>query len=133
MTVDTRRDADYERLAAVSLRALRWGYAVELLLLTATVLVWPAPGRDPNVLIWGLLLLPLLLCLPAVWQGWVRQQVWLCFLILLYFTAAVTECFVPGRLWWGLIEVAACVWVFAAALCYTRWASRAERLRYVEG
>lgn len=132
MNIETPVSPDYGRLARLALRALRLGYAFELLLLTVSVLIWPAPGRDPNALIWILLVFPLLLCLPAVWLGWVRQQVWLCFLILLYFTAAVTECFVPGRLWWGLIEVAACVWVFTAALCYTRWGSRAERLHFVE-
>lgn len=127
MSTEAQAPADYRRLATLSLRALRVGYAFQLLLLTIGALVWPAPGRDPSVVIWILLIFPLLLCLPALWLGWVRQQVWLCFLILLYFAAAVTECFVPGRLWWGLIEVLACVWVFTAALCYTRWGSRAER------
>lgn len=132
MTTALHDLTDYAPRAAASLTALRVSYALELALLTATTLIWPAPGREPNVVIWALLVIPLLLCLPALWRGAVRAQVWLCFLILIYFAAAVTECFVPGRLLWGLIEVVLCVAIFTAALCYARWGSRAERARSAE-
>lgn len=116
-----------QRRAHWALLALRLGYAVELVLLTAVTLIWVGPNREPSFVIWGLLIAPLLLCLPAIWFGWVRAQAWLSFLILLYFAAAVTGVFVPGRELLSALEVAATSWVFVAALCYMRWGARAER------
>lgn len=125
--------ADDRTWAARALFFLRVSYALELVLLTLTTLVVPAPGREPSLVIWLVLVVPLLLFLPALWKGWVRNMVWLCFLILLYFTAAVTECFVPGRLAWGLVEVVLTVTLFGSGLCYIRWGSRAARLKTVNG
>lgn len=114
-------------LARRALWALRAGYAAELVLLALTTLVWPGPGREPSVVIAVLLLLPLLLFLPALWRGVVRTQVWLCFLILLYFAAAVTEWFIPARRAWATAEIVICCWVFIAGMCYIRWGARSAR------
>ena len=74
-------------------------------------------------------LLPLLAFLPGLIFGHPRNQVILCFFILLYFCFAVMNSFAPGL--FGQISVAEAIaegGLFATAMYYARWQGRTNWL-----
>ena len=97
---------------------LLWG-ALQLVFLWKT-LIAPMGGRDPNVSIWLLHSLPLMLFLPGLWRGDYRMFTWLSFAILMYFAATVEALFSPaasGYHWAALVII---VLLFTACLIYVR-------------
>ena len=72
-------------------------------------------------------LLPLLIFLPGLWRGGVRTHVWLCFVVLIYFAAAVTQLFLPQSTALDTIRLLLTVAIFVFALLFIRWRARADR------
>lgn len=103
-------------------------YAWLLAALTLSTLVWPSGGRDPNVVIWLLLVIPLVIFLPGMVKGAVRTHAWLCFVTLLYFLMAVPNLFVPGGQWLDAAELTGSVTLFLAAMFYVRWSGQDAKL-----
>lgn len=131
---------DWQRRASLARWVVALNYVLLLLLVAAQTLVWPGPGREPNVTIWILQTLPLLVVMPGIWRGGVRAHAWLSFIAMLYFAAAVANLplsnlsasaaatsVLPALRWLNVLEVILSVELFVGAMLYVRWRSRAVR------
>lgn len=109
-------------------RIARWvalaGYLLLLLGLTLSTLVWPSRGRDPNVVIWLIVTVPLLIFLPGLWRARPRTHAWLCFVTLLYFLMAVPNVFIADGRELAVVELVGVVMLFLGSMFYVRWAAR---------
>ncbi|WP_019530545.1 DUF2069 domain-containing protein [Dasania marina] len=114
----------YQRLSRYSFYTVLFCYASLLLLYVLTLLMYPSCGRSANLFIAALHLLPLLAFLPSIMRQHVRSYVWLCFMLLGYFLAAVPNalgCSTPLN----ILEPILIVLLFSAGMMYVRWRSRA--------
>lgn len=115
----------------LQVRLARWGsaigYGLLLAALALSTLVWPSRGREPNVVIWLLLTVPLLIFLPGLVRGAIRTHSWLSFVTLLYFAMAVPNVFHPDGRELAVAEVVGSVILFVSAMLYVRWAARLAR------
>lgn len=109
---------------------MRKGALLATLLLLAAIalqtLIAPSGGRQPNVVVWLVLSLPLLIFLPGLWRGGIRSFAWLSFVSMLYFAQAVTAIFAGPR-FMNVLELSASVALFVCTLLFVRWRARAER------
>jgi uncharacterized membrane protein len=118
----------YAQLANLARRATLTAFG--LLLLTIAVNRWLVPvGTEwqTNAVIWMVQTIPLLIFLPGLWRGGITTYAWLCFVVLIYFAAAVTRLFLPQ---WGALDtinLALTVAMFVFALMFIRWRARANR------
>lgn len=116
---------DVLKKSQFAFRAVLISLALLWLIVTLATLVMPGCGRSPNIIIWALHCVPLLIVLPGVLRGSPRAHIWLCFLSLGYFTVAVTGAFAC----WSslaLLEVFAVVAVFISAMLYARWRAQSD-------
>jgi uncharacterized membrane protein len=74
--------------------------------------------------LWTVWVLPLLLFLPGLLRGAWKSHLWLCFVLMVYFTVTVSELFDPRREAADWLELAAIVVLFVAAMMYARWRQR---------
>lgn len=103
---------------------LRWlvlvlWFGLQLLYLFKT-LILPMGGRDPNVTIWLLHCLPLMLFLPGLLRGDYRIFTWLAFAILMYFAVTVEALFTPEASIYHWVALVLVVLLFTACLFYVR-------------
>ena len=119
--------------AALNARRAEWmrrGTLLAILSLLATIawqtLVSPSGNRQPNVVVWLALSLPLVILLPGLWKGGLRSHSWSSFVSLLYFAVAVTG-FAAGARTAVVLELVASVALFVCTLLFVRWRARADR------
>jgi uncharacterized membrane protein len=115
---------------------MRKGALLATLLLLAVIalqtLIAPSGNRQPNIIVWLVLSLPLLVFLPGLLRGGVRSLAWLSFVSMLYFAQAVTAVFaVPGPS--TVLELVASVVLFTCTLLFVRWRARADREEAADG
>ena len=80
--------------------------------------------KQPDLIIWAIQLLPLAILLPGLIRGGYRSYAWLCYVVMIYFMAAVINVFTPGYSWPPYIEIGLAVTIFIAALLYARFVRR---------
>jgi len=104
------------RLAVVS------SYFALLGLFTVDALMSLLAGAPALVaaILWLVRVIPLLIFLPGIRKQAPRAAAWLCFVLLLYFTHAVTTAFVPGELLYGLVYTLLCTALFTALVIWIR-------------
>ena len=102
-----------------------------LLVFTLSTLVWPSCNRNPNTVMWGIHLLPVLLFVPGIIKKNVRSHVWLTFILLGYFMTSVNTAFACTSAL-TVIEVGLIVILFISAMLYIRWQSKALKQSEVE-
>ena len=95
-----------------------------MLLLSYNTLISPPIGKLPNLTMWVIQLLPLAILLPGLIRGGHRSYALLCFLVMIYFMAAVINAFTPGYTWPPYVEIALIAIIFVAALLYARYVRR---------
>lgn len=117
--------ADFVHKARTARLTALIGYALLLLGLTLSTLVWPSRGREPNVVIWLLLVVPLLIFLPGLWRARPRTHSWLCFVTLLYFAMTVPNVFLADGRAVAVVELIGVALLFIGSMFYVRWAARA--------
>lgn len=103
--------------------ALGCFFGLQLVYLLKTVLL-PVAGKEPNFIMWAIHAMPLMLFLPGMLRSSYRSFAWLCFVVLIYFTADVDTLMVgPPSIyaWPSLILV---VVLFIASVCFIRWQAR---------
>ncbi len=76
---------------------------------------------EPNWPLWIVQVVPLLIFAPGLKRGEHRTYSWLCFVVLLYFTWAVTNTMSPLAYWRDYLAVMLTVVLFASAMMASRW------------
>jgi uncharacterized membrane protein len=115
-------------------KASRWISAMSYVGLLIFFSVWYlgviAADAHPLWSVWILHTVPLLAFAPFIVKGVPRSHVWLCFILLLYFSGAVLMTANGGKhLWGGLVYAFLVVVLFTSAMMYARWASQLIRLK----
>ena len=101
---------------------LTWAsYVLTLLMMIVTSLPGFIPENSSTTLILAIKLLPLLILLPGLAKDQLRAYIWLCFIILFYFTQSVVESFIYNAAWIDLFITALTVIMFLAAMFYIKW------------
>jgi len=101
--------------------------AIMMLLLSYNTLIAPPIGKLPNTTMWVIQLLPLAILVPGLIRGGYRSYALLCFVVMIYFMAAVINAFTPGYTWPPYVEILLIVIIFVAALLYARYVRRAAQ------
>jgi len=107
---------------AVARKAVMYSYFSLLGLFTVDSIVALLAGAPVLVVVilWLVRILPLLIFLPGMKRQTPRTAAWLCFIVLLYFTHAVTTAFVPGELLYGVTYALICTVLFSALITWIR-------------
>jgi len=117
-------DAMSEKLGLLKIIVLAAVTAM-LLLLSYNTLISPPIGKLPNTTMWMIQLLPFAILVPGLIRGGHRSYALLCFVVMIYFMAAVINAFTPGYTWPPYVEIALVSIIFIAALLYARYVRRA--------
>ena len=78
-------------------------------------------------------IVPLAIFLPGIHLRKYRTASLLCFVLLLYFMAAVQNLFIPGDRLPESLAVAIICTLFTVSMCYSRWQQRADVFENNEG
>lgn len=73
-----------------------------------------------SLIIWIIQILPLLLFAPGLHLNILRSNIWMSFIVLLYFIHGVLIAFDAERTWLGLIEISLCVGLFCSLVLLIR-------------
>jgi len=76
---------------------------------------------------WLMQSVPLLVVLPGLIRNNYRAYSWLCFIVLLYFTAYVAEVMSPLYVWTDAVALTFSVILFIGAMLTSRWLQRTTR------
>lgn len=121
----------YKAKAAIWLRWITLGcYAGLLLNLLYGAIVYGPEGIGAQLVLWLLFSSGLLLVLPGLLKGSRRSYIWLCFILLFYFIAAVQSLFAGNsqtmqvQECYEVIRVALVVAAFVAAMLASRSAKQ---------
>lgn len=120
------------RLSVLALRAGRvaWGCLLVLMLgLSAGIMLLPPAGKEPNLTILAIALVPLAAFVPGLRRRSVLSHLWLSLLMLLYMTVSMQNLFLAEVRWLDWVIVAAEVLLFLACLMFVRWRAREIRGR----
>ena len=118
---------EWQRRAGIARMLVLSSYVALLLLVAVGTLILPTRDRAPNVTIWIIQSLPLLIVVIGIVRGGVIAHAWLSFISLLYFAMAVTELFVPPLQILDVLKLIFSIELFFGAMLYVRWRSRALR------
>ena len=113
---------EFTTKAALAYRLSMTGYFIQYFLIAVSTL-WLVPSnQQPNPVACVFIMVPLLILLPWLLKRSIRAHIWLCFIMLGYFTAAVENAFLYAiHGWIPFIEIANTVLVFNAAMLFARW------------
>lgn len=99
--------------------------------LSLGIMVWPPVGKEPNVTVWAVAVVPLAAFLPGLRRRAVLTHLWLSLLMLLYMTVSMQRLFMPEFGWTDVLAVASEIILFLASLLFVRWRARELRGRAV--
>ncbi len=101
---------------------LTWtSYVLMLLMMIITSLPAAIPEGSSVVIILLVKLIPLLIILPGLVKDTLRSHIWLCFIILFYFTQSVVETFLSSAANTDIFITALTVVLFLASMFYIKW------------
>lgn len=124
--------ADAERLAALARGARHLAlasYAALLVALTLEVFGIAALEPQSRAFLWAIFCLPLLVFLPGMLRGSWKTYLWLCFVLLVYFTVVVTNLFFPDADAFDWTELVLVCVLFVASMLFGRWRQRELQAR----
>ena len=96
-------------------------YLALLVLLIGTSLPTGQENAPRFAVVLSIKLIPLLLVLRGLWLYRLRAFVWLCFIVLFYFTRAVVDAFLDSADWESMLMTILTVCIFMAAMYYVKW------------
>ncbi|MFT6031107.1 MAG: putative membrane protein [Oleiphilaceae bacterium] len=101
---------------------LTWtSYVLMLLMMIVTSLPAAIPEGSSVTLILLIKLIPLLIILPGLAKDALRSHIWLCFIILFYFTQSVVETFLSSAAYTDIFITSLSVIIFLASMFYIKW------------
>ena len=104
--------------------AVLLSYFLQIVLLLLMTLVFVPEGKQPNLTVGLILVLPLLPFMPFLIKRSIRAHVWLCYLSLFYFMLAVPSGMDPRYGLIGRIELVNIIFLFVICMCFVRWEQR---------
>ncbi len=103
-------------------RNLTWAsYVLLLLCMVITSLPSMLPEGRSWLPILAVKLIPLLIVLPGMLRQHLRPYIWLCFIVLFYFTQSVVETFLSKGAGLDLIITVLTILLFIAAMLHVKW------------
>tara|TARA_R110001592_G_scaffold24536_3_gene94443 strand:- start:13324 stop:13701 length:378 start_codon:yes stop_codon:yes gene_type:complete len=105
----------------VALHLIWTSYVLTLLMMIVTSLPAFIPVGSPVVFILLIKLTPLLIILPGLAKDALRSHIWLCFIILFYFTQSVVESFLSSAAFTDIFITSLTVIIFLASMFYIKW------------
>lgn len=96
-------------------------YLAEILLLIAMTMIWPPQGKDANLTVCLILVLPLLPFFPFLYKRSIRAFIVLCYFSLFYLAFAVPSAIDPRYGVLGQIEFALTGLLCASSMMFARW------------
>jgi uncharacterized membrane protein len=118
----------YARLAQYFQRGTLICLALMLAIVAIDTLIAPSAARQPNVVVWLALSVPLLIFIPGVWRGGIYSFAWLSFVSLLYFAQGVTSLFAPWRRPLDILHLLISIVLFLCTMLFVRYSARAKRM-----
>jgi uncharacterized membrane protein len=101
---------------------LTWtSYVLMLLMMIVTSLPAAIPEGSSVTFILLVKLIPLLIILPGLAKDALRSHIWLCFIILFYFTQSVVETFLSLAAYTDIFITLLSVIIFLASMFYIKW------------
>ena len=98
-----------------------WSYVLLLLMMIITSLPSMIPEGSSPLFILTVKLIPLLILMPGLFLDHLRAFIWLCFIVLFYFTQSVVEAFLSSGANIDLFITALTVIMFLSAMFYIKW------------
>ena len=111
----------FKRRSVYALQVTWGSYVVLLLLMIITSLPGQVPEGTAITLVLAVKLLPLLIVLPGLLQNSLRAYIWLCFIVLFYFTQAVVETFLSAGAGLDWLITTLTIVMFCTAMLYVKW------------
>ena len=99
-------------------------FAALLVLLSAGIFGIDSLRERTRAVLWVIWVAPLLLFLPGLLRGAWKSHLWLCFVVLVYFTLTVSRLFGPRRDLADWLELVSIVVLFVSAMLFARWRQR---------
>lgn len=96
-------------------------YVLILLMMIVTSLPGAIPEESSVIFIMLIKLIPLLILLPGLANDQLRAHIWLCFIILFYFTQSVVESFLSLAALTDIFITSLTVISFLASMFYIKW------------
>lgn len=96
----------------------------EVLLLIAITMIWPPEGKQANLTVCLVLVLPLVAFIPFLVKRSIRAVAYLSFLSLFYFVLAVPNAMDPRYGLLAHLALANIVLLFIFSMLFTRWEQR---------
>lgn len=111
----------------IALRLAWFSYVMLLLMMILTSLPGQIPEGSSVLFILLVKLIPLLIILPGLIRDRLRAHIWLCFIILFYFTQSVVETFLSLGSVMDLLITSLTVLLFLASMLYIKWERKLGR------
>jgi len=102
-------------------------YVLLLLMMIVTTLPGVLPVGSSPMVILPIKLMPLLILLPGLLKDHLRTYIWMCFIVLFYFTQSVVETFLSSGAVIDYFITALTVIIFLSAMFYIKWESSLGR------
>lgn len=102
-------------------------------LLVGLIVLYVTAGLMSEQILWVIMLMPclsLIIFLPGMLSNHARSYDWLCFVILIHFTVAVTNVMSPSGAWNDWLQLMLSVVLFISAMMASRWQKAASRLAH---
>ena len=96
-------------------------YVLLLLMMIVTTLPGELPVGSSPMVILPIKLMPLLILLPGLLNDHLRTYIWMCFIVLFYFTQSVVETFLSSGANIDFFITALTVIIFLSAMFYIKW------------
>ena len=96
-------------------------YTLLIALYTITTLLGDYEKTRVQLFLLGLQVIPLLCLLSGILKESYKAHLWLCFILLLYFTVVVTRLFMPNVAIEDWIELSLLSVLFIASMMFARW------------
>ena|SRR5690606_28184940 len=128
--------AQPQRPASAKIWISHWfsliGYLLLILLLVVTTFVFPPPAETSLALVLGVKLVPLLILLPGLLKASDRAHIWLCFVVLLYFTQTVLDVTASQGAWLYILMCGLTLALFVSSMMHVHWIKKAAKQALVQ-
>jgi uncharacterized membrane protein len=96
-------------------------YVGLFILMVASVISSNAPAEVSRLLMYSIKLIPLIIFIPGMLKMSPRTHVWLCFVVLFYFTQSVVNVWLSHWHWFDVLNCLMTISLFSGSMMYVHW------------